>query len=55
MYLVIRRGMNQAAAGMQAAFGSMTQQVQKTAVNMAASAAAHEVERQLTSALMGKK
>ena len=44
---------NQAASGMQAAFGNMQQQVQKAAVNAAASAAAAEVERQMTSALRG--
>jgi hypothetical protein len=44
---------NQAASGMQEAFGSMGQQVQKVAVNAAASAAAAEVERQMKSALKG--
>ena len=44
---------NQAVSGMQTAFGSMSQQVQKAAVNAAASAAATEVERQMTSALRG--
>ena len=44
---------NQAASGMQAAFGNMQQQVQKAAVNAAASAAAAEVEKQMTSALRG--
>ena len=44
---------NQAAAGMQSAFGSMQQQVQKAAVNAAASAAAAEVEKQMTSAFRG--
>ena len=57
LYMFISRGggnmANQAASGMQAAFGSMSQQVQKAAVNAAASAAAAEVERQMTSALKG--
>lgn len=44
---------NQAASGMQTAFGNMSQQVQKVAVNAAASAAATEVERQMTAALRG--
>ena len=44
---------NQAATGMQAAFGNMQQQVQKAAVNAAASAAAAEVEKQMTSAIRG--
>ena len=44
---------NQAASGMQAAFGNMQQQVQKAAVNAAASAAAAEVEKQMTAALRG--
>ena len=44
---------NQAASNMQAAFGSMTQQVEKAAVNAAASAAAAEAERQMKSAFRG--
>ena len=44
---------NQAASNVQAAFGSMTQQVEKAAVNAAASAAAAEVQRQMTSAFRG--
>jgi len=44
---------NQAASGMQSAFGNMQQQVQKAAVNAAASAAAAEVEKQMTAALRG--
>ena len=45
--------MNQAAAGMQSAFGSMGQQVQKAAMSAAADAAAKEVTNQLSNALSG--
>ena len=48
-----RRGLNQAAAGMQSAFGSMGQQVQKAAMSAAADAAAKEVTNQLSNALSG--
>jgi len=45
--------LNQAAAGMQSAFGSMGQQVQKAAMSAAADAAAKEVTNQLSNALSG--
>jgi len=44
---------NQAASGMQSAFGNIQQQAQKAVVNAAASAAAAEVEKQMTAALRG--
>ena len=50
---ICRRGLNQAAAGMQSAFGSMGQQVQKAAMSAAADAAAKEVTNQLSNALSG--
>lgn len=50
-----RRGLNQAAAGMTSALGSLGQQAQKTAIQMASTAAAREVESQLTQALTGRR
>ena len=45
------RGMGQAAAGLQGAFGAMGQQVQQAATNAAAQAAAKEVQNQMSNAL----